>query len=325
MPVADVVELADTVAERSLHSFETTDREEGRAFLSEMRAETSGLRTDRDGPFSVRVHRLMIGHLSVSRLRFASSVAASAPPMDNDYLIPLPVTGRSMISSGGRELLAGPGMTCLIGSHQDVLGQMGMDYDYVNLNIPNLRLESLAAQIAGGSRSGRIRLPMVRQNVPAGWMRLLTAALQLPLAGGTGEIGDRLEAVLLESLLLAGAGPLGLEPPAERVRARTVLRRAQEYMMADPGRPPALTSVAAHCGVSVRTIQIVFRTVLNTTPTAWMRSGRLRKARAMLLVRQPGFVTVTDVAIAHGFVHMGDFAAQFRSEFGVTPSRVTTA
>lgn len=32
-------------------------------------------------------------------------------------------------------------------------------------------------------------------------------------------------------------------------------------------------------------------------------------------------LSVTDVALEHGFVHMGRFAAQYRQRFGCTPSR----
>lgn len=321
MPVAEVVELADTIVERSALSFESTDRDEGRALIAEMmRANTSGLRTDRDGPFSVRADGLPLGHLVVSRVRFASAVGASAPPLDGNYLIPFAVMGRGLMNSGGREVMTGPGMGCLLGSYRDVQAEMSENYDHVLLTVPATHLESIAARISGTNPSGRTRLPLVRQYVPPGFFRLLTGALQL--AAGADSRGDHIEAVLLESLLLAGAGPLGLEPPVERVRARDVLRRAQEFMLADISRPPALTAVAAHCGVSVRTIQNAFRTVLHTTPTAWLRRERLSRARAMLLARNPAYVTVTDVAIAHGFVHLGDFASQFAAEYGVTPSRL---
>lgn len=324
MRVADVAELAETVVERSALSFESSDKEEGRAFISEtLRASTSGLRTDREGPFGVRVHGMSIGRLAVSRVRFASAVAMSAPPVDDDYIIPLALTGRVIMSAGGREVSTGPGVSCLLPSHQGVKVQVGEGYDYVVLNAPGSRLESLAAQISGGSRSGRIRLPAVNQSVPPGLVRFIAGALQLLAGDGAGEMGDRVESVVLESVLLAGAGPLGLEPRLERVQSRAVLRRAQEYMLADLSRPPSLTSVAAYCGVSVRTIQNAFRTVLHTTPTAWLRRERLSRTRAMLLARNPAFVSITDVAIAHGFVHMGDFAAQFRAEYGVNPSRLT--
>ena len=39
-------------------------------------------------------------------------------------------------------------------------------------------------------------------------------------------------------------------------------------------------------------------------------------------VRQGQPMRVTDVALSHGFVHMGRFAAQYRARYGVSPSGV---
>jgi transcriptional regulator GlxA family with amidase domain len=49
--------------------------------------------------------------------------------------------------------------------------------------------------------------------------------------------------------------------------------------------------------------------------------GRLRRAHEALRVADPALVTVTQVALACGFTHMGEFGTAYRRVFGVTPSQ----
>ena len=72
--------------------------------------------------------------------------------------------------------------------------------------------------------------------------------------------------------------------------------------------------------MSVRSLQESFRRSLDTTPMAYLRHLRLEKVRDELMAAAPGTVSVTDVAARWGFVHLGRFAAAYRSEFAERPS-----
>lgn len=77
-------------------------------------------------------------------------------------------------------------------------------------------------------------------------------------------------------------------------------------------------------GVSARSLQASFRAALRTTPTAYIRSLRLERARADLA--DSGAVsTVTDVATRWGFTHLGRFAVDYRNRFGESPSSTLRA
>ncbi|WP_018913337.1 helix-turn-helix domain-containing protein [Thiomonas sp. FB-6] len=71
--------------------------------------------------------------------------------------------------------------------------------------------------------------------------------------------------------------------------------------------------------MSPRTLETAFKGHFELSPLAYARRQRLLAARAAL--RDPTCESsVTQIALAHGFVHMSRFAAQYRQAFGVSPS-----
>jgi AraC-like DNA-binding protein len=100
--------------------------------------------------------------------------------------------------------------------------------------------------------------------------------------------------------------------PADLVRVLGWLRNH----LAEPINLEQLASVA---GVRPRTLESHFRTFLGTTPLGWLRRMRLAHARRELECAHAE-VTVTDVALASGFMQLGRFAANYRRVFGEAPS-----
>jgi AraC-like DNA-binding protein len=98
-----------------------------------------------------------------------------------------------------------------------------------------------------------------------------------------------------------------------------VVRRAERFMADSADTPITVSDVAAHLGVSLRSLQAGFRQWRNATPNAYLRRVRLRLVRDELL-RSDKDASVTTVAMRHGFMHLGRFSAQYRAVFGEGPS-----
>jgi AraC-like DNA-binding protein len=98
-----------------------------------------------------------------------------------------------------------------------------------------------------------------------------------------------------------------------------VVRRAEHFMADSADTPITVSDVAAHLGVSLRSLQAGFRQWRNATPNAYLRRVRLRLVRDELL-RSDKDASVTTIAMRHGFMHLGRFSAQYRGEFGEGPS-----
>jgi transcriptional regulator GlxA family with amidase domain len=76
--------------------------------------------------------------------------------------------------------------------------------------------------------------------------------------------------------------------------------------------------LATQVGVGVRALQLAFRRYRNSTPQRFVRERRLELARRRLVAGVGS--TVTDVALATGFAHLGRFSAEYRARFGESPS-----
>ena len=97
------------------------------------------------------------------------------------------------------------------------------------------------------------------------------------------------------------------------------VRRASEAIRAQVTEPVRIADVAHQLGISPRHLQSGFRRHLGTTPHKFLRDCRLDHAHGLLNTARPGD-TVTSIAYDCGFVHLGDFAHNYRIRFCESPS-----
>lgn len=101
--------------------------------------------------------------------------------------------------------------------------------------------------------------------------------------------------------------------------APAFIRRVKEYIDAHADQPLSIADLAAHAGVSTSTLFAGFRNFRKTSPIAYLKGVRMKRARDDLRSAPPNTATVTDVAMRWGFVHLGRFAADYRRWFGESP------
>ena len=80
------------------------------------------------------------------------------------------------------------------------------------------------------------------------------------------------------------------------------------------------TDMARVAGVPVRTLFELFKRYKEETPADLLRRKRLEAVRRRLVEASPYETTVTDAAMACGFVHLGRFAQYYSAEYGEKPS-----
>lgn len=93
--------------------------------------------------------------------------------------------------------------------------------------------------------------------------------------------------------------------------AKKILTTQLEY-------PPSLCELAQQVGVSVRTLQRGFSALFNTTVMGYLTQQRLENAQRLL---RQGDHKVVEVANLVGYGHLGNFAAAFKRQYGITPSQ----
>lgn len=140
-------------------------------------------------------------------------------------------------------------------------------------------------------------------------------------------VHSSLMATELETLILTGlltAQPhnysTALHSDARAVPPRAI-RSAVEFIETAPNRAITTARLAVHAGVSASALQRGFQVHVGCSPMEYLRDVRLRRARDALVAADPASdVTVTEVALEAGFMHLGRFSVEYRRRFGESPS-----
>lgn len=263
-------------------------------------------------PFSVTLHAVATGAVTLAQLRVGGEtdvvLEATAPrvlvvePRQDDQAGTVVQPGRPVTvrcPAGGACRLVGIEVDALLVHLSRLLGRT---LDRPLVFEPRLCLDANAA------RRWSLAVEMlVSEHSEEAWRR-------------PSGIGAQLEEFLMSSLLFGQRSSYSdlLGQPASLERRAVTIARA--FIEANLSDRLTLQSVAAAAGVSVRTLQVSFRTELRTTPTTYIRSRRLDRAHGDLCDPEAPVSTVTDVATRWGITHLGRFAAEYRTRYGETPS-----
>lgn len=104
-----------------------------------------------------------------------------------------------------------------------------------------------------------------------------------------------------------------------RMRYVDIVRRADDLLAERPTQPISNDDVVHEIGLSERTLNKAFCTIRGLSMHRYLRLRRLWSVRRQLLTSGM-HVQIGRIARAHGFSHMGEFAAAYKSAFGETPS-----
>ena len=110
----------------------------------------------------------------------------------------------------------------------------------------------------------------------------------------------------------------GAKPLEPNLRARA-LRLALDYIEDHADEPPCIQDVCQASGVSWRTLNYAFQDRFGVTPKQYLQAARLQWVRRSILNVEPEG-SILEIASERGFWHMGQFAADYRRQFGELPS-----
>ncbi|AJC22878.1 AraC family transcriptional regulator [Pandoraea pulmonicola] len=281
----------------------------------------------RRGRIAARLHHLPLGPLSLSRLRYGGDVTVvPARPDEDNFIISLPLGGKANFAYGAASTGLSRGHGTIVGPYHEFRLDIGASFDQLMLRLNRQRVESVCASMLGTARLEPVHFDLALAAPPAPWLTLLETAASLTALGNSQAYPRlllQLEELLIETLLLTQPNSFSESLNATPRRAPAAqIRRAMAYMLERIGEPIRLSDVARECGVSLRSMQLGFQRDLDVSPAQWLRAQRLERAYEALASATPGSVSVTDVALQWGFVHLGEFSAHFRRRYGKKPSEV---
>jgi len=130
---------------------------------------------------------------------------------------------------------------------------------------------------------------------------------------------QEMEDDLLASFMLLAENPQAIGKETA-LPSDYALNHAEDYICANLGTAITRDDLANMAGVSIRSLSRAFEKKYGIGPMAFVRQRRLDACYSRLRGSEPGTTTVTDVAMSHGFSHVGKFAIAYKKAFGESPS-----
>ncbi len=134
-------------------------------------------------------------------------------------------------------------------------------------------------------------------------------------------LGERVANVAARTMAWIGDALRGGQPNRLRsARARhRVAKLARSFIEENYRNAIRLEDLCTVTGVEIRTLQRCFREYFALTTTDYVKMVRLEAACRHLAAADPAHASVTQIALEHGFAHLGRFSIVYRERFGESP------
>lgn len=313
------------VATVSTDDIERARAEVGRVFCPHRLTPTAGARS-----VSLRMAARRVGGVGVVDISYGRAVRIQPPPLESFYLVQIPQRGSAHVRHAGHAVTSTPDVASVLSpdSASDMHWADAAPHRifYADRHAVDQELTRLLGRPVDGPVRFDVGMSMTTPAARA-WARgvdFLADELSHPAGASLfdhAQVAGRFEQGLIGKLLLAHRHTYSdlLAEPAPHPAPGRLVRRACALMREHHGEALTVGDVAEALQVSVRALQDCFRRELRTTPMAYLRECRLDAVHRALRAAEPG-VSVTALAVRHGFTHLGRFAGDYRARFGESPS-----
>lgn len=275
-------------------------------------------------PFETTVNHVEVGQMGLSYVHCPTPLLVRCTVGGNRFTIYLHEEGTSEHRLNAESAIASPGSAVILVPGQEARLDTGavrllaLDFPgsqveraLIARHLPTDRFEHWARHRDLTSPAGAALQSLSR------WTARELDRAGTPLAGG--PAAEHLEQTLFSLFLDCLAEPF---PPAhapDPALGKLKLSDLEHWIEANLRQPLSLDALAKITGVSPRAVQMAFRRHRQCTPLEFIRRARLNGIRQELLARA-GEATITDIAMAFGFFHIGRFSEAYRREFGERPA-----
>lgn len=283
-----------------------------------------------EGNFNFQLNATKVGRLdlmAIDQTAHRGFVATQADDRE-EYLVELPVFGVTEIQTDGYDVIAPAGQAAVIASpgRSVTWKDAGLPYQAILLKIDKALMESKLRALLGSEDDTPVVFhPRIDTTRARGQSLCRLIDNLVYCVENVGAITSHpASAAAYEDLILTA---LLTEFEHSRLEEfsrpaggndHRPIKRVEEYFRAHSDDGITIEDIAYVAGVSVRSLQRMFREQLETTPMKLLKEIRLEKARERLLFASGGR-SVTDVAMSSGFGHLGAFGADYRKRFGESP------
>lgn len=274
-----------------------------------------------------RVGRM--GPVTLSEIAVGSDLPMDGGQVCGSYRVIVVQAGRAEVEHRGRSVIGGPGSAAVFAPEGLDTGRWDAGTKMICFKIDRSAVDDALSDALGRQVTSQIDFtPAMPTNAAPtrSWINMLVSfkeqffrpdsVLNQPLVGL-----PFVDGLVRGFLLAAEHSHRDALISDERLVAPRAIRTAVEIIEEEAHLPLTLSSIATRSHISVRTLQQGFQRHLGTSPMAYLREVRLRRAHQALLESDPTTVTVASVAYRWGFTNLGRFAAAHTARYREPPVR----
>ena len=283
----------------------------------------------RGGNVDTAFFRAEVGRCQLFVLRYGAEVEVRPRPFTDFVLMQMPLRGRASIECDGLALELEAGQVAVLSPNRQARLVWHSGCEQLLLKVPRSLLRLMQERLVDeGGLAADFSLPAAYRldtGQARGWLRLvddlleqLGASAHEPVHGHwLRHLEESLPLFLLTHPPTGDTSPMAaIETPAQRQALRQ-LHKIEGLMRSRLGAALSLGELADAAGMSVRSLNTLCQRCYGQAPMERLRNLRLEAVRDRLLGRRD--VSITEVALEHGFGHLGRFARYYRERFGELP------
>jgi AraC-like DNA-binding protein len=278
--------------------------------------------------FEARHNQIRLRETAINVLSYGAEVEIDPGERGDYYLLQLPLQGRARVRCNDQEAWVHPEVMSVLQPRARTRMVWSSGCTMIMLQVPSQTLR--AAWQADDGPLPALRLTRSRQDpAVAAWWQAIGDMTHNLHQHGAQWLRHPAAFAAMEGFLISGlellrpdgaADGQATAPMAQADSSR--LQRAVDHIHAHAHEGLTLAGIAAAACMSPRALEAAFRRRYDSTPLAYARDVRLERVREALqqAARAGHAASVTDIALRHGFIHMGRFAASYKQRFGCSPS-----
>jgi AraC-like DNA-binding protein len=295
--------------------------------LADHRLQWHGDRIDK------RMCKISTASLSLYSLRYGAEVGIFPDLYDDFSLVHFSLSGEIEVEADRHRSHVPFGRALVSTPRENINLRWSQGSEQLILRVPHDLLEAAARDIGDPDRYKAVaQMPGLVMSEQAShlWQAQLRAFAALEAGGqrssAFGPWFSHVERGMALFLLLQSTQTVDmadLDRPANwQRRDKSVARRLDRlraYADANLQRPVTLGDLASVAALSERQLNAFCHAEMGQAPMTWLRGVRLDAIR-MSLIANPD-LDLSDIAMLHGFFHLGRFSAYYRERFGELPSQ----
>jgi len=278
--------------------------------------------------FSLSHRVARMGPVTLSEIVVGSDLSMDCGEVCGSYRVLMVQEGRTECVYNGLSVIAGPGSAAVYAPEGLTWGRWDAGTKVMSFKIHRCAVDDALSDALGRQVTPRIDMTPILETTAAStrsWINMLLlfkeqlfrpdSLLNQPLAGL-----PFVDSLVRGFLLAADHSHREALSKDERLAAPRAIRAAVEILEEEAHLPLTLSMLARRCHISARSLQQGFQRHLGTTPMAYLREVRLRRAHESLLEADPSTTSVASIAFHWGFTNLGRFAAAHTARYDEPPA-----